>query len=536
MYRFLLALAVLVLLPAALAAQERECSFTTGGLAGLSPSEPGMIMIYDPFVFSCNDGVTLSATSGRISQITEEAFFEGDVFFQDSTTTLRAAQANYDARTAHLMASGRVRFEDRQAGSSLTGPDLEYFRATETRLIPRMIATGRPTLLLYPDSASRSASNPIQLVGDLVEMEGQSNLTATGDVVITRTDLDARGDEVRYNTGDEELELLRNAVIRSENRELAGERILARLSGGTIEYVHSTSSARMESEDLNVTGEDLQIFFVGEKISRAVTIGAPEADPPVIAMVTARNFELVADSLDARFTDQRLEQVVAIGNARGTTTDTTAAVPVDSVRTVGGTGTPAAVADSAALATGSVASDSAAYRVAAAFASDWVRGDTIIGYFAPVPEDSAPADSIPPTGTRDGTRGENVQLERIVTIGNAQSVYRLSGTTGLAGTTASQGERSGLRTNLNFLVGERIELELADGEMKVARVEGLQYGLYLEPEAVAPTPDTPETSPDASPDTAPEPRSGATTSGPGSLLSAPRTSAMDVSMVKAVNR
>ncbi len=461
MWRLVLALMFLLFGPAALSAQERQCSFTTGGFAESSSVETGVIIIRDPFVFSCDDGVMLSANSGRLNQLTDEAHFVGDVFFQDSTNTLRAAEATYNAQTAHLVALGEVRFEDRAEGSTLEGPNLEYFRATDFRSVARMSATERPTLLLYPEAVAGAVRDPIRLVGERVEMEGSSRLTAFGDVVITRSDLDARGEEVMYDSALEELELRRNAVIRSEGRELSGETVLARLSGGQIEYVRSTTAARMESEDLDVAGADLQLFFVGEALDRAVAVGERDADPPVIATARAEAFALTADSLDARFTEQRLDEVVAIGNARGTTTTTDGTIadapPITPTDTMGVPPDPDPVA--------------------AAFASDWIRGDTIIGHFVPVEPEGVDIDALPVDPTREvlvqaAEPSNEVDLERIVAIGAAESLYRLSGASG----------GSGERTNLNFLVGQRIELEIDRGEMRVARVEGLQYGIYLEPE------------------------------------------------------
>lgn len=462
---FFPALALVALIPAALAAQQRQCSFTTGGFSEASAAQPGMIIIHDPFVFTCSDGVTLSAGSGRLNQITDEAYFVGDVFFQDATNSLRAQEATYNAQTAHLIARNDVRFEDRAQGSTLEGQNLEYFRATEFRPVAQMTATDRPTLLLYPAAASGRSPDPIRLIGNRVEMQGSSRLRATGDVTITRTDLDARGEEVIYDAAGEELELRRGATIVSEGRELAGEMILARLANGAIEYVRSTTGATMQSEELYVAGDDLQLFFAGEELQRAVAVGDSEADPPVIATARAESFELTADSLDAQFVGPRLDQVIAIGDARGATTDSSSSVA------------PAAPIDPALV-----------DPVAAAFASDWVRGDTIIGYFAPAEEENVDIDALPVDPSREiivqGAEPSNeVDLERIVAIGSAQSVYRLAGTSG-----GSAG-----RTNLNFLVGERIELELAEGQMSVARVEGLQYGIYLEPQTGGQLPAVPET-------------------------------------------
>lgn len=482
MRRLLVAIAVTCAGAGTASAQERVCTFATEGRSETSPNEPGIIVIHSPFTFTCDDGASLSANSGRIDQVTGVANFVGNVYFQDAANALNTQEATYDSRTGYLLAVGDVRFEDRLDGSTLVGPNLEYYRATESRPVARMAANQRPRLTLRPRSAG-GTQDPIALVADRVDMVGQDDLSAFGSVVITRTDLNATSGEATYNSLTEVLEMRQNAIITSEGRELTGDEVLIRLVENEIEYLHARTRARLESEELRVTGHDLQLFFVADELQRAVAVGTTSGDSVVRATAASPTFELVADSLDADFVAQRLNEVHAIGDARGTSIDTAVVVPV-----------VVAPTDSAALAGVSVDP------VAAAFASDWVRGDTIIGYFAPAGANSASPDSLavdPDLAVVVGGDDADtaVDLERIVAIGGAQSVYRIEG----------ENDPPGERRNLNFLVGERIELEMADGELRVASVEGLQYGIYLEPNRLvpAPTPGVIEPAPD--PDAAPDP-------------------------------
>ena len=72
-------------------------------------------------------------------------------------------------------------------------------------------------------------------------------------------------------------------------------------------------------------------------------------------------------------------------------------------------------------------------------------------------------------------------------IGSAQSLYRLR----------AQNDPDGERHDLNLIIGDRIELEITDGELEVAEVTGLKYGVYLEAGAqpagpIESTPTTPD--------------------------------------------
>src|SRR5690606_21108772 len=163
-------------------------------------------------------------------------------------------------------------------------------------------------------------------------------------------------------------------------------------------------------------------------------------------------------SLDAVFDEQRLEVVTAIGDARGESVDTTAigadtsaATPLagdplgvqEQEDTLPGDPTPdadVAIADSVGvpaepdrLPGDSIpAVDPAALDL---LARDWIRGDTIIGYFEPAEPDSMAADSAVADPTRppadslaggDGGDPPPVEMRRLVALGSAQSLYRMT--------------------------------------------------------------------------------------------------------------
>src|SRR5690606_31776664 len=70
------------------------------------------------------------------------------------------------------------------------------------------------------------------------------------------------------------------------------------------------------------------------------------------------------------------------------------------------------------------------------------------------------------------------QLRKLIARRNAQSFYRL----------ASENPADPGCRNLSFLVGAEIELDVAEGELEVANVRGLEQGLYLEANNCASTP------------------------------------------------
>jgi hypothetical protein len=284
----------------------------------------------------------------------------------------------------------------------------------------------------------------MDLDADRVEIRGEDDLHARGSVEITRPDLRAVAGEARYNGETEALDLRSAARVTSEQYELSGELINARLSEGAMEHLRARTGASLSGEDLQVTAADLELFFEGERLQRTFARMDPAlaADVQARPVALARTFRLEADSIEAVTPDQRLERVVAIGTARGETIDTTRATVEAAVQA------PAAPAPAPV----------------AILEGDWIRGDTVIGFFAPRdarPEGAEPADTA-------------VTLQRLVARGSAQSLYRASG----------EGAEPGPEgRGINYLSGEVIELRFADGELEVAEVEGLRRGLYLEPVA-----------------------------------------------------
>ena len=116
-----------------------------------------------------------------------------------------------------------------------------------------------------------------------------------------------------------------------------------------------------------------------------------DAQPPARPRAVAETFELEGDSISVEAPDQVLEQVVAVGNARGES------LARDSLNTEN---TPVIAR------------------------SDWVSGDTITAIFLPAATAEAPLEggAEPDAGSTDG----GYRIERLVARGQAASLYRMT--------------------------------------------------------------------------------------------------------------
>jgi lipopolysaccharide export system protein LptA len=439
-----LALLLLLLPLAAESQQQRSCNIaeseriTREEFAGVA-----IITLHGPFRIVCNDGAVLRASSGVVNETSRDVTLTGNVFFQDPEQVLTAQQAFYNTATGRLHALGSVVFTNRTEGSTLRGPELEYYRALPERPEALVIAPQRPRLTLQPRQGGADGE-PMELDADHVVIRGNDDLHARGSVVITRSDMRAVAGEARYNGDTEALELREAARITSDDYELAGELVNARLREGAMEHLRARTDAALTGEDLRVTAADLELFFENERLQRTFARMDPAVDAAAQArpVALARTFRLEADSIEAVTPDQRLEQVIALGAARGETIDTLR------VQTEPPAGSPA---------------PGAAARLAL-LENDWIRGDTVIGYFVPRA----------PGAEASGAEDAGVTLQRLLARGAAQSLYRA----------APEGDEANPENRgINYLSGAVIELTFEDGELQVAEVQGLRRGLYLEPEA-----------------------------------------------------
>lgn len=516
--------------PGAGVPQSRVCTLRVGP-TGTTVREGNVVNILDPFTVVCNDGANLRASRGTFDQVARVVTMEGDVFFEDATRSLTSDHAVYDNVAGMLHATGNVIFEDLAQGTTLSGPELEYYRANEQRPEALVNAYDRPRLVTRraPGAEAEPAAEPADTSGspltidaDRMSIRGEDDLTAVGNVVIFDDDIRAVADEAEQRGSSETLELRGSASIHSTEYSLEGDVIFASVPEGTIREVEARGNARLLGESLNVDAPRLDLFFEESLLQRSIARADPAAAPGVQPIASSPTFRLVGDSIDATLPGQQLEMVVAVGNARGESIDTTRAGGTGAQGADGAAGVldPMALADSlvaqqdtalvgeaevpadslAVPADGADApADSAAVELPASAAAlrlienDWLTGDTITGYFATVvPEpDSVPereaeadeADAEPSPSlvlaveeSVDGEASDSSRtvLQRLVATGAARSLYHVA---------PEEDDPPGTLPGINFLSAARIELEFVDGQVSVATVEGLRRGLYLEPQA-----------------------------------------------------
>lgn len=458
MRRPFLAALLLTLAGAVPAAAQNVCTlvYQTGPWTSSGPEGQRVIHASGPLLVRCAAGEELQADSAVIYEPINEVHLFRRVDYQDPGRALTSDQATYNGNTGRLWATGNVVFTDRGKGSTLRGPNLEYFRPAADRPDAQAIATGRPHLTVAPSGERRR--DPMEVDADRITTVGERYVTADGDVVIEGGEMDAWAAQAFYDATEERLELRRNARAVGESFDLTGDFIQSDLQDGSLTEVLSRGNARLVEERMRVTGPQIRMFFERDSLQRLVSGHSIEGGAGR-SVALARGFRMEADSLDALTPGQRVRQVLAIGTARGEAWDT--------AQVAGPAPADTAAADSAeGLALGE---------------RDLIFADTIQGFFRDDTA-SAPADGAAPPRAAPGGEGE-AELERVLAWGNARSLYRL--------TPSREGVQTpGAKRGINYVIGDTIDLAFAEGEVDVATVRGLKRGVYLDP-APAPAPGTP---------------------------------------------
>ncbi|HEY7407237.1 MAG TPA: hypothetical protein VH638_03160 [Gemmatimonadaceae bacterium] len=295
----------------------------------------------------------------------------GNVDYREPRLTLRSQRLTYWLNDEHLRAEGNVD-ATLPSGTKLTGPEADYYRpAPGIRRASRMIAPRRPTILLVETDSTGRRGDPTTLVANTVIMDNDSLVYATGRVVITRTDVVARGDSAFMDGGREYARLMKTPRIEGKGDDpftLTGTLVELYGSQRTLSRVVSSGQARAVSRDVTLTADTLDLRVSESKMDRVYAWGRSRA------RALSSEYDIIADSLDVRMPGQRVREVYAVRDAFAQSNP-----------------------------------DSTRMR---STEKDWLRGDTILARF----------DTVAASG--DTTR--RPRIRDLVANGNARSYYQVA--------------------------------------------------------------------------------------------------------------
>ncbi|HEU4829205.1 MAG TPA: hypothetical protein VFT04_08410 [Gemmatimonadales bacterium] len=277
----LLALALLVALPAAVVAQARadRCrvqlvsSSDSGGFLGSSYFASGDVRL------RCAGQPITMETDSVIAHASGDVEFHGYMRYRDTTVAIDARQAYYRKATETWEARGNVVVRNLGSGSIVRGPAIDYMRpAAGVRDSAEMYATGRPEVEYFDtDSTPGTPSEPYVILADRLRSRGNALIWAGGRVTIDRSDLRARGDSLRLDTGaDDDGTLLGQPIFEGlgvDSFSLRGARIDFQLEERKLSYITAAGRGHLVRGEWDLVADTIAADLVAGAVEQLLAWG-----------------------------------------------------------------------------------------------------------------------------------------------------------------------------------------------------------------------------------------------------------------------
>jgi lipopolysaccharide export system protein LptA len=363
----------------------------------------------------------------------------GNVHYRENKAKVDSDRMTYYQLEDRLRAEGNVNVL-LESGTTMRGPVVDYYRATASRPLAQTVATGHPTMRLIEKNASGQPGEPVNVVANQIVSRGENLVYASGTVEITRPDVTAKGDSAFLDSEHETARLMRSPSVESRRDRpftLRGGVIDLFSKNKVLQRVVATPDGHALSQDLELVADSVDLRLSNEKLERVMAWGKQRAT------AVSPEREITADSIDAIMPGQRLREVRAVRDAYANS-----------------------VADTVHFITTE---------------RDWMRGDLIVAQF----------DSIPATDTVS-----KPTPRRIISTGNATSYYHVAGNGKVRG-----------EPNINYVKGKAITVLFENREVRTVDVQDQAYGVYIEPKPVPQKATPPGGTPPAATPAAPPPPS-----------------------------
>jgi len=379
-------------------------------------------------------GTTIAADSfahyaalGRLDLI-------GSVQIRDTGFALDARLARYYLRDERLEAHNNVVAVNRNTGSVLRGPNLNYWRAVPgVRDTVMMYATQRPTVeYRQQEPGDTTQAEPYIIVSDRLRLKGDDRVWAGGKVTIDRSDFAARSDSMMMD-------------------QTRGFGVLV---GGTptVEGRGRTATGNV-TKNYTLVGVRIELALAGRDIRAIKAMRSAQA--------TGTDWILTADTIDLRIADKQLQQTFAWGDSlRPHAISTLYTIQADSLAI----DSPGEVLTES-RAFGDAFSTAKRDSTTTANETDWITGDSLTIRFA------QEQDSI--------TKATRSRLRELVSRGSARALTHHPPDT-------RDTVQAKLGPSINYSRGNRITVAMRQDRIERVVVAGRADGVHLEPRPPAP--------------------------------------------------
>lgn len=430
--------------------------------------------------YRCDGGVRAWADSAAGFQSNRSLQLFGNVRFEDPEIVLEAGQAYYFDASRQLQASQGAKITYRSDGTVVAGDQLIYDLASEFRPLDEILVYGgQPRATVFAAAAAdapqpETVLSPYEIDAERFRIRGRRFFEARGGVVVVRDSLRAEGDSLSYDQQSGAMSLFGEPRVQENRFDLTAESISLAPAPGGAETLLARGGARLDGATVALRAHAIALYLTGGELSRLVATTTPppqletpepdttgispgdrrrllalravaseEPEPAAADSVLrprafADDFLLVADSIDVASPEQALRTVVAVGGARAVATGN------DSLNVEG---TPEIARQ------------------------DWMEGDTIVAEFGP-PDAENPAGNT--ESSQEPASTGRALLESLTAAGSARSLYRLPSSDTVRA-------EPGAPPAVHLAMGQRITMDLEDGQVVRMHVEGQTVGYHFEP-------------------------------------------------------
>jgi lipopolysaccharide export system protein LptA len=271
-------------------------AFTGGNVVARCPAQ-GLVLR--------SDSLESYGDEGRI-------VFIGHVDYREPRLKLKSDYLTYFQRDERILATQNV-VATLPSGSTLTGPQVEFFRAV-AGIRPQQSATaiGRPTINLVQRDSLGRPQPPVKITANTVYLQGDSIVSAVGQVVVVRPELTAVGDSLYADGGSGLLRMMRQPRITGTKGRpftLVGETIDLRTNNRKLERVLARNDAQAHSEDLDLKSDTIDLRVADDLLQQAFVWGKSRAH------ATSPTQSMVADSIHVIMPAQHVRELHALRDA-----------------------------------------------------------------------------------------------------------------------------------------------------------------------------------------------------------------------------
>ena len=367
-------------------------------------------------------GNRLQADSAEHFESRGELILVNRVRYNEPRMSLQSERMIYFTNDDRLIATGSVRGRS-SSGTRFSGPQIEYFRAKPgVRSSPSWRAPGRPSVRMAPQDTTAP----------------RASARVANDTRGDSTDLTAN---YIVSVNDSLVSAVGQVVI--ERHDLKATADSATLDQGTG-FARLMREPRIEGRGeraYTLTGVRIDLWSTDQRLERVLSVGDARIDGDSIT--------LTGDTIDLRLKDQRMERVYAWGK-RPRATATAQEMEADSLDVL----LPSQRLQEVHAIGTAVARSSVDTARIVSEEKDWITGDTLIALF----------DTLATSDTTQGSR-----MREVVATGNARAFYQLPPPAGARGL-----------PNLTYNRGRAITVTFADGAVKNVAVREKASGIYLE--------------------------------------------------------